>query len=136
MNRYYPTNVESLRASQRRAFDSSASASMFSELIDKHGRNDWLDPVMDHLGPYVYFGANLPCFVTNFGHVPPVYAHFWGFPALVLCQTLGMYHLFTHTFDGFRPLFFAKLWVARQSIQANACACSRSSCSNNPVRGL
>ena len=26
---------------------------MFSELIDKHGRNDWLDPVMDSLGPYV-----------------------------------------------------------------------------------
>lgn len=53
MNRYYPTNVESLRESQRRAFDSSASASMFSELIDKHGRNDWLDPVMDDLGPFI-----------------------------------------------------------------------------------
>ena len=53
MNRYYPTNVETLRESQRRAFDSSASASMLSELIDKHGRNDWLDPVMDNLGPYI-----------------------------------------------------------------------------------
>ena len=52
MNCYYPTTVESLRESQRRAFDSSASASMFSELIDKHGRNDWLDPVMESLGPY------------------------------------------------------------------------------------
>ena len=53
MNRYYPTNVESLRESQRRAFDSSASANMFSEMIDKYGRNDWLDPVMDNLGPYI-----------------------------------------------------------------------------------
>lgn len=53
MNRYYPTTVESLRESQRRAFDSSASAIRFSELIDKHGRNDWLDPVMQSLGPYV-----------------------------------------------------------------------------------
>ena len=53
MNRYYPTAVESLQESQRRAFDSSASANMFSELIDKHGRNGWLDPVMDSLGPYV-----------------------------------------------------------------------------------
>lgn len=53
VNRYFPNTVESLRESQRRAFDSSASANMFSELIDKHGRNDWLDPVMDSLGPYV-----------------------------------------------------------------------------------
>ena len=53
MNRYNPNTVESLQESQRRAFDSSASANMFSELIDKHGRNDWLDPVMDSLGPYI-----------------------------------------------------------------------------------
>lgn len=53
MNRYYPTNVESLRASQRRAFDSSASASKFSEVIDKHGKKDWIDPVMDNFGPYI-----------------------------------------------------------------------------------
>ena len=53
MNRYYPTTVESLRESQRRAFDSNASAKRLSELIDKHGRNDWLDPVMASLGPYV-----------------------------------------------------------------------------------
>ena len=53
MNRYYPTTVESLRESQRRALDSSASAKTFSELIDKHGRNDWLDPIMDSLGPYI-----------------------------------------------------------------------------------
>lgn len=53
MNRYYPNTVESLRESQRRAFDNTASANMFSELIDKHGRHDWLDPVMDSLGPYV-----------------------------------------------------------------------------------
>lgn len=53
MNRYYSTTVESIRSSQRRAFDSSASANMFSELIDKHGRHDWLDPVLDSLGPYI-----------------------------------------------------------------------------------
>ena len=53
MNRYHPSHVESLRESQRRAFDSSASANMFSELIDKHGRNDWLNPIMDSLGPYL-----------------------------------------------------------------------------------
>lgn len=53
MNRYYPNTVESLRESQRRAFDNTASANMFSELIDKHGPHDWLDPLMDTLGPSV-----------------------------------------------------------------------------------
>ncbi|KAF6226057.1 hypothetical protein HO173_012547 [Letharia columbiana] len=72
MNRYYPTTVESLRKSQRRAFDSSVSANMFSELIDKHGRNDWLDPVMDSLGPYVQLQlgdmANMLEVFSNFYH--------------------------------------------------------------------
>ena len=53
INRYYPTTAESLRDSQRRAFDSSARANMFSELIDKYGRDHWLEPVMDSMGPYV-----------------------------------------------------------------------------------
>ena len=26
---------------------------MFSELIDKYGPSDWLDPLMDSLGPYI-----------------------------------------------------------------------------------
>lgn len=72
MNRYYPTTVESLRESQRRAFDSSASANMFSELIDKHGRKDWLDPVMSSLGPYVQLQigdmANMLEVSSNFYH--------------------------------------------------------------------
>ncbi len=37
----------------QRAVDSRGSASKFGELIDKHGRNDWLEPLMGHLGPYV-----------------------------------------------------------------------------------
>ena len=53
MNHYCPTAVESLRESQRRAFDSSADAIRFSELIDKHGPHDWLDPVKDSLGPHI-----------------------------------------------------------------------------------
>ena len=23
------------------------------ELIDKHGRDDWIEPLVDHLGPYI-----------------------------------------------------------------------------------
>ena len=52
-NRYAPSSVESLRESMRKAVDSRSTASRFGELIDKHGRNDWLEPVIDHLGPYV-----------------------------------------------------------------------------------
>lgn len=52
-NRYAPSSVESLRESMRKAVDSRSTASRFGELIDKHGRNDWLEPVIDRLGPYV-----------------------------------------------------------------------------------
>ena len=36
-----------------RALESRGTASRFGELIDKHGRNDWLEPVVEHLGPYI-----------------------------------------------------------------------------------
>lgn len=36
-----------------RAHDSRATASKFGELIDKHGRDDWLAPMMEDLGPYI-----------------------------------------------------------------------------------
>ena len=52
-NRYAPTSVESLRESMHRALESRGTASRFGELIDKHGRNDWLEPVVEHLGPYI-----------------------------------------------------------------------------------
>lgn len=37
----------------RKAVDSRGTASRFGELIDKYGRNDWLEPVIDHLGRYI-----------------------------------------------------------------------------------
>lgn len=52
-NRYFPTSAESIRESMRRAVDSRTSASKLGELIDKHGRNDWLEPVMEQLGPAI-----------------------------------------------------------------------------------
>ena len=52
-NRFAPTSVESLRESMQRALNSRDTASRFSELIDKHGRNDWLEPLMENLGPYI-----------------------------------------------------------------------------------
>ena len=52
-NRYDPTSVESIRQSMQRALDSRCTASRFSELIDRHGRNDWLKPLLEDLGPPV-----------------------------------------------------------------------------------
>ena len=45
----------------------------------------------------------------NVRYVSPIYAHFRGFPALVLCQNLGMYHLFTHTSGGFPALILYQM---------------------------
>ena len=52
-NRYFPTSVESLRESVRRAVDREGVAYGLGELIDKHGREDWLEPLTDALGPYI-----------------------------------------------------------------------------------
>lgn len=37
----------------RKAVDSQGTASKLGELIDKHGRNDWLDPLIESLGPQI-----------------------------------------------------------------------------------
>ena len=37
----------------QRALNSKNTATRFSEMIDKHGRNDWLEPLMEELGPFV-----------------------------------------------------------------------------------
>lgn len=36
-----------------RALDNESKASKFGELIDKHGRDSWLEPLIDDLGPYM-----------------------------------------------------------------------------------
>jgi len=57
-NRYFPTPAESLLKSTQRAVDSNSSATRFGELIGKHGRHDWLEPLIEQLGPYVQFQLN------------------------------------------------------------------------------
>ena len=51
-NRYFPTNVKSLRASVKRTVDQQGAAFQIGELIDKHGRENWLEPLIDEVGPY------------------------------------------------------------------------------------
>lgn len=52
-NYFYPTSVGSLQDSAQRALDSQATAHKFGELVDKHGRDNWLNPVIDELGPSI-----------------------------------------------------------------------------------
>lgn len=37
----------------QRALDSQGTAYRFGEIIDKHGRESWLEPLVDELGPYI-----------------------------------------------------------------------------------
>lgn len=37
----------------QRALDSRGNASRWGELIDKHGSHDWLEPLIEQMGPYV-----------------------------------------------------------------------------------
>ena len=57
-NRYYPTSVKSLKAAQHRAQDNSRKALQISELMDKHGNENWLEPLVRELGPYVQLQLN------------------------------------------------------------------------------
>ena len=52
-NRYFPTSVGSLRESTHRVFDDQGTASKVGELIDKHGSEKWLEPLIDELGPFI-----------------------------------------------------------------------------------
>lgn len=44
--------MESLKESANRATNSSTKAEKFVELVDRHGHHDWLNPVMQDIGPY------------------------------------------------------------------------------------
>ncbi|KAL8874301.1 MAG: hypothetical protein Q9174_000341 [Haloplaca sp. 1 TL-2023] len=57
-NRWFPTSIEALRGSMHRAHDESAQAYKFGELVDKHGRNHWLEPLLQDLGPFIQLQVN------------------------------------------------------------------------------
>ena len=52
-SRYFPTSIDSLRTSMQRAHDRNQSAYRFGELIDQHGSENWLEPLMTQMGPYI-----------------------------------------------------------------------------------
>jgi len=49
--RYTSISRESLRESYERAADTSQTAQKMSEIIDRHGRGDWLEAFIDAIGP-------------------------------------------------------------------------------------
>ncbi|KAL8999050.1 MAG: hypothetical protein Q9169_002048 [Polycauliona sp. 2 TL-2023] len=57
-NRYFPSTVEELRISMDRANDHKGKTYNFGELVDKHGRKHWLEPLLDELGPFVQLQLN------------------------------------------------------------------------------
>lgn len=52
-NRYYPASSAALQESIQRAHDRQSTAYKFGELIDRHGGDNWIEPLIDDLGPFV-----------------------------------------------------------------------------------
>ncbi|KAL8693187.1 MAG: hypothetical protein Q9218_001931 [Villophora microphyllina] len=73
-NRYYPSSVDAMRDSMRRSHDQRGSAFRFGELLEKHGHNHWLEPLLDELGPFIQLQtndvANLLEVFSNFTTLP------------------------------------------------------------------
>jgi hypothetical protein len=69
-NKLYPASMKHLRASIQRSVDRESAAFQFGEIIDRHGRDDWLDPLVEELGPYLQLQvgdmANLLEVLANF----------------------------------------------------------------------
>ena len=72
MNYYYPTTLSELRAAIERSIDRGTTVLKAGEMMDKHGSNDWLAPLLEQLGPViqVYVGdfANILESAYNFYH--------------------------------------------------------------------
>ncbi|KAL8680061.1 MAG: hypothetical protein Q9186_003700 [Xanthomendoza sp. 1 TL-2023] len=49
---------EALRESMQRTHDQRSNAYQFGELVDKHGRKHWLEPLLDELGPFMQLQLN------------------------------------------------------------------------------
>lgn len=47
-----PSTKEALRESHARAFDRTAKAYKFSEMVNRHGQKEWLDPLVEASGPF------------------------------------------------------------------------------------
>lgn len=53
MNYYYPASTKDLRAAIERSVNRGATALKAGELMDRHGSHDWLEPLLEELGPFI-----------------------------------------------------------------------------------
>ncbi|KAE8441809.1 hypothetical protein EG329_004262 [Mollisiaceae sp. DMI_Dod_QoI] len=107
MNFYYPRSLEALRAGIERSIDRGATALKVGELMDKHGSDDWLGPLLEELGPYVQVQiadlASLLETMYNFYHFryPPA-----TFATLCLIASLFLISLLTDSRTAMKLFWF------------------------------
>jgi hypothetical protein len=52
-NWFQPSSVETVRESVSRSLDRENKVQAWGELIQKHGKDDWVEPLLDELGPVI-----------------------------------------------------------------------------------
>ncbi|KIW13336.1 hypothetical protein PV08_08524 [Exophiala spinifera] len=52
-NKFQPSSVQTVRANVGRAIDREARVQAWGELIQRHGKRDWLEPFLDQIGPLI-----------------------------------------------------------------------------------
>lgn len=57
-NRYFPSSVQALQESVERSKDLEGIAYHFGELVEKYGREDWIEPLVEEMGPYLQLQLN------------------------------------------------------------------------------
>ena len=52
-NWFYPTSIDSVRKTMARGIDRERKAQAWGELIEKHGKSDWVEPLITDMGPLI-----------------------------------------------------------------------------------
>jgi hypothetical protein len=52
-NWFQPTSVQTIRQSVSRSVDRKRKVQAWGELIQRHGKDDWIEPLLDELGPLI-----------------------------------------------------------------------------------
>ncbi|GAD92002.1 hypothetical protein TSTA_116110 [Paecilomyces variotii No. 5] len=52
-SRYFPSTAESVRESLDRSINRSEHALRWGEIVDRHGREEWIEPLLDELAPFI-----------------------------------------------------------------------------------
>lgn len=71
MNWYYPSTVKALREEVERSSSREGTAWKAGEAMDKHGKYDWLGPVLDDIGP------SLQVQITDMANFMEVWSNFY-----------------------------------------------------------